>query len=157
MPVFFRDLKVCISSMKVDLRAMDLRTQVGQVNLSADSALVSYMETNDIRDRSNLNVIAVAGGKPYLIDVVTREACNHSTLSQAVTKQLPASSCNHATLSQAVIQAVAYIKLQPCDTQPGCDPGSHLHQACNQATLSQAVIQAVAYIKLATMQHSARL
>ena len=45
MPVFFRDLMVCISSMKVehDHRALDLSTRVRQVDAAVDPALVSYM------------------------------------------------------------------------------------------------------------------
>ena len=100
MPVFFRDLKVCMSSMKVDLRALDLSTRVRQVNPLADSALVSYMETTDIRDQSNLNVVAVTGGKPYLNGVVTREVCNHSTLSQAVIQAV--TSIKPATMQQFI-------------------------------------------------------
>ena len=45
MPVFFRDLMVCISSMKVerDHRALDLSTRVRQVDPAVDPALISYM------------------------------------------------------------------------------------------------------------------
>lgn len=41
-------------------------------------------ETTDIRDHSILNVIVGVQGSYYLIDVITLDSCNHSTLSRGV-------------------------------------------------------------------------
>ena len=45
-------------------------------------------ETTDIRDKSVLNVLASIKGEAYLIGVEQMQACNHSTMSQAILKCL---------------------------------------------------------------------
>ena len=57
------------------MQCFALRLRVVAV-LHGKSVAIILDETTDIRDRSVLNVVTVTGGKPYLIDVVTMQACN---------------------------------------------------------------------------------
>ncbi|XP_072178106.1 uncharacterized protein [Diadema setosum] len=67
-------------------------------------------ETTDIRDCSILNVIAGVRGKYYLIDVCTMEACNHSTLSQAIIKALMNVGIKFDDVIAVVTDSAAYCK-----------------------------------------------
>ena len=49
---------------------------------------IAVEETTDVRDHSILNVITTLRGQPYLISVVKMDACNHSTISQAIIQSI---------------------------------------------------------------------
>ena len=55
---------------------------------SAMPIFITADETTDIIDKSVLNVLASIKGEAYLIGVEQMQACNHSTMSQAILKCL---------------------------------------------------------------------
>ena len=75
--------------------------------LHGKSVTIIVDETTDIRDKSILNVVA---GKPYLIDVVTMQACNHATLRQAVIQAVTSIGIEFKDVLAVVTDSAAYCK-----------------------------------------------
>ena len=56
--------------------------------LRDDYVSITADETTDVRDHSILNVIASIRGKPFLIGVVKKDTCKHSTFSHTIIKSV---------------------------------------------------------------------
>ena len=67
-------------------------------------------ETTDVRDHSILNVIATIRGKPYLIDVVKSDACNHYTFSQAIIQSVTGAGIAFDQVIAVISDSAAYCK-----------------------------------------------
>ena len=67
-------------------------------------------ENTDVRDHRILNVIACVQGKPYLINVVKMDACNHSTFSQAIIKSVSEARIAFENVAAIVSDRAAYCK-----------------------------------------------
>lgn len=67
-------------------------------------------ETTDIRDHSVLNVVVGVRGKYYILDVVTLEACNHATFSEAVIKAVTGAGISFQNIIAVVSDSAAYCK-----------------------------------------------
>lgn len=80
--------------------------------LVADRAVtVIADETTDCRDRQVLNILVGTGeGKYYLIEVKFMTACNHSTLSQSVTKALTDMNIDFNNVFAFITDSAAYCK-----------------------------------------------
>ena len=63
-----------------------------------------------MRDHSILNVIATVRDKPFLIGVVTMEACNHSTFSQAIIHSVSEAGIVFGSVIAIVTDSATYCK-----------------------------------------------
>ena len=97
MPFFRKHCKQGGALPQSDCLRVRYVAKLFEKHLSALKTLLSSLamplfitadETTDIRDKSVLNVLASIKGEAYLIGVEQMEACNHSTVSQAILKCL---------------------------------------------------------------------
>lgn len=86
-------------------------------------------ETTDIRDKSILNVIALLEGKPVLLNSVSMEKCNHSTVSQAVIKTITDYGIEFGNVAAIVTDSAAYCKKAFNDVLSSLLPNA-LHVLC---------------------------
>ena len=86
-------------------------------------------ETTDIRDKSVLNVLASVQGKRYLIGVEEMEACNHSTVSQAILKCLGDVGISFNQVHGVVTDNAAYCKKAVREVLSAVFPNS-IHILC---------------------------
>lgn len=78
--------------------------------LAGSAVSIVADETTDIRDQSILNVIALVKGKPYLIDVVSLEACNHATFSQGIIRAVSDMGISYDSIMAVVSDSAAYTR-----------------------------------------------
>ena len=90
---------------------------------------ITVDETTDVRDHSILNVIANVRGKPYLIEVVQMEACNHSTFSQAIIWSVTDIGITFEQITAVVSDSAAYCKKAYRDVLSAVFPNS-VHVLC---------------------------
>ena len=63
-----------------------------------------------MRDHRILNAIACVQGKPYLINVVKMDACNHSTFSQAIIQSVSEAQIAIENVAAIASDSAAYCK-----------------------------------------------
>ena len=86
-------------------------------------------ETTDVRDHNILNVIASIRGRPFLINVVKMDACNHSTVSQAIIKSVSEIGIDFDHVIAIVSDSAAYCKKAYNDVLSAIFPNS-MHVLC---------------------------
>ena len=97
--------------------------------LKGKTLLIVVNKATDIRDKSVLNVVALLESKPFLLNNISMEKYNHSTVSQAIIKTIIDYGIEFGNVAAIVTDSAAHCKKAFNDVLCGLLPNA-LHVLC---------------------------